>query len=325
MKALVQDRYGSADVLRIEDIEEPPVGAGQVLVRVHAAGIDAGVWHLMAGRPYLLRLFGFGFRAPRVRVRGRDVAGTVAAVGPGVTRFRVGDEVFGTTLEGSFAEYTRTTADRLAPKPANLGFAPAAAVPVSACAALHALRDAGKLEAGQTVLVIGAGGGVGSFAVQLAAALGAAVTGVCSTGKADLVRSLGAERVIDYTREDFADGSHTWDLILDIAGNSTLSRLRRSLTPTGTLVIVGGEGGGAVFGGIDRQLRAAMLSAFVKQTLRGVFSAEGADDLEELRKLLEAGTIRPVVDRTFSLGEAADGIRYQHAGRARGKVVVTVS
>jgi len=324
MKALVQNRYGSADLLHLEDIEEPEVGADEVLVRVQAAGIDAGVWHLMAGRPYLLRLFGFGLRAPRLRVRGRDVAGTVAAVGDRVTRFRVGDAVFGTSLSGSFAEYTRVPADRLAQKPANLGFVEAAAVPVSACAALHALRDARKVQAGQRVLVIGAGGGVGTFAVQLATAFGATVTGVCSTGKVDLVRSLGAERVIDYTREDFADGRNTWDLILDIAGNPTLSRLRRALTPTGTLVIVGGEGGGAVLGGIDRQLRALLLSGFVKQTLRGVVSAEGADDLETLGKLLEAGTIRPVIDRTFSLGEAADGIRYQHAGQASGKVVVTV-
>jgi NADPH:quinone reductase-like Zn-dependent oxidoreductase len=324
MKAIVQDMYGSPDVLRLEDVATPEIGDDDVLVQVRAAGVDAGVWHLMAGRPYLLRLFGVGLRAPKVRVRGRDVAGTVAAVGRNVSRFRPGDEVFGTSLEGSYAEYTRARQDRLEPKPASLDFEQAAAVPVSACAALHGLRDAGRLQPGQSVLILGAGGGVGTFAVQLAKAFGATVTGVCSTAKADLVRSIGADEVIDYTREDFAGGGNRYDLILDIAGNNRLSRLRRALAPGGTLVIAGGEGGGRVLGGIDRQLRASLLSPFIRQKLRMLMSAERPDDLRDLRELIEAGQLTPVIDRTYPLVEAPDAIRRLRAGQARGKLVVTV-
>jgi NADPH:quinone reductase-like Zn-dependent oxidoreductase len=323
MKAVVQERYGPPDVLELREIETPVAGDGDVLVRVRASGVDQGVWHLMAGLPYLVRLAGVGLRAPKNPVRGYDVAGRVEAVGANVTRFRPGDEVFG-TCRGSFAEYARARPDRLAPKPANLTFEQAAAVPISGYAALQAVRDQGKVQPGQRVLIIGAGGGVGTFAVQLSKAFGAEVTGVCSTTKTDLVRSIGADRVIDYTREDFADGRNRYDVILDIAGNRSLSHLRRALAPEGTLVIVGGEGGGRWLGGIDRQLRAHLLSPFVRQKLGTWISTEQEEDLETLRELLEAGTVTPIIDRTYALGEVPAAIRYLREGRARGKVVVRV-
>lgn len=241
MKAMTRDKYGSAEVLHLDDIDLPVVGADEVLIRVHAAGVGPDVWHMMTGRPYLIRLMGAGLRRPKDRRIGRDVAGTVEAVGKDVTQYRPGDEVFG-VCDGAFAEYARARAGDIAPKPKNLTFEQAAAVPVSACAALHGLRDAGGLQAGQKVLIIGASGGVGTFAVQLAKAFGAHVTGVCSTAKAGMVRSIGADHVIDYTREDFTDGAQRYDLILDTAGRRPLRRLRRALTPRGTLVIVGGEG-----------------------------------------------------------------------------------
>jgi NADPH:quinone reductase-like Zn-dependent oxidoreductase len=271
MKAIVQDTYGPPDVLQLREIDMPTIGGDEVLVRIHAAGVDQGVWHLMAGLPYLIRIAGFGLRAPKNPVRGYDVAGRVEAVGENVTRFQPGDEVFG-TCRGSFAEYASAQDDRLAPKPANLSFEQAAAVPISGYAALQAVRDQGKVRPGQRVLIIGAGGGVGTFAVQLAKAYGAEVTGVSSTSKTDLVRSIGADHVIDYTREDFADGRNRYDVILDIAGNRSLSHLRLALAPEGTLVIVGGEGGGRWLGGNDRQLRAQVLSPFVRQKLGTFFS-----------------------------------------------------
>src|SRR6266511_4267571 len=323
MKAIVQDTYGSPDVLQLKEIDRPLVGDDEVLVRVHAAGVDQGVWHMMAGLPYLIRIAGFGLRTPKNPVRGYDVAGRVEAVGENVSRFQPGDEVFG-TCRGSFAEYACARADRLAPKPASLTFEQAAAVPISGYAALQAVRDQGKVRPGQRVLIIGAGGGVGTFAVQLAKAYGAEVTGVCSTTKTDLVRSIGADHVIDYTQEDFADGRNRHDIILDIAGNRSLSHLRRALAPEGTLVIVGGEGGGKWFGGIDRQLRAQMLSLFVRQKLGTLIATARKDDLQIWREFLEAGTVKPVVDRTFALSEVAEAIRYLREGRARGKVVVTV-
>jgi NADPH:quinone reductase-like Zn-dependent oxidoreductase len=268
MKAVVQDTYGSPEVLELRDIDKPLVGDDEVLVQVRAAGVDPGVWHLMTGRPYLVRVMGYGLRTPKVGVRGRDVAGRVEAVGTNVTRLRPGDEVFGIG-EGSFAEYMCARPDKLAPKPANLSFEQAAAVPISGLTALQALRDTGKLRPGQQVLIVGAAGGVGSFAVQLAKAFGAQVTGVSSTTKVDLVRSIGADEVIDYTRQDFADGARHWDLIVDTAGRRSLSQLRRALTRRGTLVIVGGEGGGRWLGGFDRQiLRAPLLSGLVRQRLR---------------------------------------------------------
>jgi NADPH:quinone reductase-like Zn-dependent oxidoreductase len=323
MKAILQDRYGSPDVLEPREIDPPVVGDEQVLVRVQAAGVDQGVWHEVAGLPYLFRVAGIGVRAPKNPVPGHDVAGIVEAVGEKVTGFRPGEEVFG-TCRGAFAEYACARADRLAPKPANLSFVQAAAVPTSAATALQALRDKARVRAGQRVLIIGAGGGVGTFAVQLAKAYGAEVSGVCSTAKAELVRSLGADQVIDYTREDFADGRNRYDSILDIAGNRSLSHLRRALAPEGTVVIVGGEGGGRWFGGIDRQLRAQMLSLFVGQKLGTLIAIARREDLQVLREFLEAGTVKPVVDRTFALSEAAEAIRYLREGRARGKVVVPV-
>ncbi len=329
MKAIVQDAYGSPNVLRLEEVEQPPVGDDDVLVRVSAAGVDAGVWHLMAGRPYLFRAMGPGVRAPKNRVRGADLAGRVEAVGGNITQLKAGDDVFGScnpVRDGSFAEYARAQADRLAPKPANLTFEQAAAAPVSGVTALQGLRDAGKLQSGQTVLVTGAAGGVGSFAVQIAKALGAEVTGVCAATKADLVASIGADHVIVYTREDFADGTRHYDLILDTAGRRPLSHLRRALTPHGTLVIVGGEGGGRWLGGFDRQmLRAPLLSLVGSQTLRSVMGKVNTDDLNALRELIEAGKVTPAVDRAYPLAQAPEAIRYVHERHARGKVVVTVA
>ena len=327
MMAIVQDRYGPPDVLELREIDRPVAGPDDVLVRVCAAGVDQGVWHLMAGQPYLARLMGVGFRAPKVPVRGFEVAGRVEAAGGNAAGFQPGDEVFGSCEggSGSFAEYACARVDRLAPKPANLGFEQAAAVPVSGVTALQALRDRAEVRAGQRVLVIGAGGGVGTFAVQLAKAFGAEVTGVCSAAKQELVRSLGADDAIDYTQEDFADGRDRWDVILDTAGNRSLSHLRRALTPHGTLVIVGGEGGGRWLGGFDRQaVRAPVLSLFVGQRLRSLIGAVRADDLQVLRELIEAGKVTPVVDRVYPLSEAADAVRYLRGGHASGKIVLSV-
>jgi NADPH:quinone reductase-like Zn-dependent oxidoreductase len=323
MKAIVQDTYGSPDVLQLREIDKPVVGEDEVLVRVQAAGVDQGVWHSVAGLPYLFRIAGIGVRAPKNPVPGLDVAGRVEAVGGSVTLFQPGDEVFG-TCRGSFAEYASARADRLGPKPAKLSFEQAAAVPTSGATALQAVRNKGKVRPGQRVLVIGAGGGVGTFTVQLAKAFGAEVAGVCSTTKMELVRSIGADRVIDYTREDFADGRNRYDVILDIAGNRSLSHLRRALAPEGRLVIVGGEGGGKWFGGIDRQLRAQVVSLFVRQKLGTLIATARKEDLEELRGLVEAGRVTPVVDRTFPLSEVPEAIRYLRDGHARGKVVITV-
>jgi NADPH:quinone reductase-like Zn-dependent oxidoreductase len=324
MKAVVQDRYGSPDVLRIEEQDAPSLGDHDVLIRVRAAGVDAGVWHVMAGKPYLLRLLGFGLRAPKQRIAGRDVAGHVTEVGKSVTRFAPGDEVFGTTLEGSFAEFTRTPEERLALKPATISFEQAAVVPVSGCAALHAVRDGGRVKAGENVLVLGAGGGVGSFAVQIAVALGATVTGVCSTSKVDFVRSLGAAQVIDYEREDFANRPDRYHLIVDTAGHNSLARLRRVLVRYGTLVIVGGEGGGSLLGGFGRTLRAPLASAFMSQRMVGLISEEDQQALETLREMLAAGSITPVIDKAFRLEQAAAAIEYLHAGSPSGKVVLTI-
>lgn len=323
MRAVVQDAYGAPDVLELREVARPAIGPGEVLLRVHAAGVDQGVWHLMAGLPYVVRVAGYGMRTPKNPVRGLDVAGQVDAVGAEVTRFRPGDDVFG-TCGGSFAEYASAREDRLARMPANLGFEEAAVVATSGYAALQAVRDHARVRAGQHVLVIGAGGGVGTFAVQIAKAHGAQVTGVASSAKIDLVRSIGADAVIDYTVEDFAGQPDRYDVILDTAGNRPLFRLRRALTPNGTLVIVGGEGGGRWLGGVDRQLRARLLSPFVGQSLRTFVSSERTEDLEELRRLIEAGDVAPVVDRAFPLSAVPDAIRYLRAGRPRGKTVVTV-
>jgi len=321
MRAIVQDGYGSADVLRSAQIARPAIGGAEVLLRVHAAGLDRGTWHLMAGRPYLVRL-AVGLRGPRKPVPGLDVAGTVVAVGPDVTRFSVGDEVFGFS-QGSFAEYAAARESKLAAKPANVSFEQAAAVPVSAVTALLALTDVGQVTAGQKVLITGASGGVGSYAVQLAKAFGAEVTGVCSASKMDLVRSLGASHVLDYTQDDFADGTRRYDLIVDIAGNPSLSRLRRALTPTGTAVIVGGEDSGN-WTGMGRQLRALARSPFLRQRLAIVTPRQRSADLDRLTSLIEAGTVTPSIGATYPLDQVPQALRYLEAGQARGKVVITI-
>ena len=323
MRAITQSRYGTVpeDVMRLDQIARPGIAGNEVLVRVRAAGLDRGTWHVMVGQPYLMRLLGFGFRRPRNRVPGLDVAGTVAEVGAEVTRFAAGDEVFGIG-RGSFAEYAAAREDTLARKPAALSFEQAAAVAVSGLTALQGLRDAGRIQPGQNVLVIGASGGVGSYAVQLAKYFGAEVTGVCGTAKADLVRSIGADHVIDYTCADFADGQRRYDLILDIGGNSPLSRLRRALTRRGTLVIAGGEG--AKWTGVGRQLRALALSVLVRQRLTMCVSRHCQADLDTLRLLTEGGQVIPVVDRTYPLAETPKAMRRLYAEDARGKIVITV-
>ena len=324
MRAVIQETYGSADVLRLATIDIPAVGARDVLVRVQAAGLDRGTWHLMVGKPYLLRLV-FGLRGPKQPVPGHDVAGTVAAIGSEVTSFAVGDHVYGFG-NGTFAEYTVAREDKLALKPTNLGFEQAAAVPVSAGTALQALVDVGRVEAGQKVLITGASGGVGTYAVQLAKAYGAEVTGVCSTAKLDLVRSLGADHVIDYTRENFSTGSKQYDLILDIAGMVALSTLRRTLTRSGTLVLVGGEEGGDWTGGtIGRQLRARTMSLFVRQRLTSCIAKERGSDAARLTELIETGQVTPSVDRTYPLAEAPAAMRHLEAGLVRGKVAITTA
>jgi NADPH:quinone reductase-like Zn-dependent oxidoreductase len=323
MKAIVQDGYGSTDVLELREIGRPVPTDGQVLVQVRAAGLHRGDWHVMTGLPYLIRIVvpSLGLRKPKVSVRGMNVAGTVEAVGPDVTRFRPGDAVFG-WCDGSFAEYAVAPEDQLAAKPANLSFEQAGVVPISGFAALQGLRDVGEIQAGQRVLVIGAAGGVGSFAVQLAKVFGAQVTGVARTTQVDLVRSIGADAVIDYTRQDITDGTRHFDLVLDCAGRRTLSQLRRALTPEGTLVIVGGEGGGRWMGGFIRNLRAPVLSRFVGQRLRMLASKERPEDLQTLRELLDAGKVTPLIDRTFPLSEVPDAIRQMVEGRGRGGLIV---
>ena len=321
MQAIVQDRYGAADVLHLGRVARPMTGDREVLVGVVAAGLDRGTWHLMTGKPYLMRPV-VGFRGPSNPVPGRDVAGVVVGVGSGVTGFSVGDEVLG-IAPGSFAEYAVAHEDKLAHKPAGLTFVQAAAVPISGITALQAL-DAGRVQPGQSVLVLGASGGVGSYVVQLAKAYGAQVTGVAGTAKQDLVRSLGADHVLDHTRDDWADGTHRYDLIIDIAGNPTLSRLRRALTPHGTAVITGGEEGGSFSGGMNRQFRALLLSAFVGQRLTMCISKENGADVARLAALVEAGSVTPAVDRTFPLADVPEAMRELEAGRVRGKIVIRV-
>lgn len=322
MKAIVRETYGSADVLELREIDEPAIGDDDVLVRVHAAGVDPSVWHLMTGVPYLVRLM-CGLRKPKSPVLGWDVAGRVEAVGGNVTLLQPGDEVFG-ACDGSFAEYACAREDKLVPKPANLTFEQAAVVSVSGVTALQGLRNKGEVEPGQKVLIIGAAGGVGTFAVQIAKAFGAEVTGVCSTTKTDLVRSIGADHAIDYTREEFADGRRQYDVILDTAGSRSLSHLRRALTPRGTLVIIGGEAGGRWLGGVDRMLRALMLSPFVRQKLRPLLASGRKEDLQFLKELVEAGKVTPVIDRTYPLSEVSEAVRYLAEWHARGKTVITV-
>ncbi len=322
MKAIVQSGYGGPEVLRLGRAARPAPGDGEVLVRVHAAGLDRGTWHLMTGRPYLMRLMGFGFSAPNAPVPGLDVAGTVVEIGANVTRLAVGDEVFG-IARGSFAELAVARADKLARKPAGVGFEQAAVLGVSAITALQALRDAGRLAAGERVLVVGASGGVGTYALQIARALGADVTGVCSAAKLDLVRSLGAE-AIDYRSAEFADGSRQWDLILDAGGNTPLARLRRAMTPTGRLVFVGGEQGGDWTAGFGRPLGALLLGLFVKQRFAMHATKETAVDLERVKELVEAGRVSPSIDRVIPLEGVVDAIRDLEDGRVRGKIAIAI-
>ncbi len=320
MKAIVREAYGPPERLRLGTVDQPVPGNDDVLVRVVAAGVDQGVWHLVTGLPAIVRLAGFGVRKPKNPVPGMDVAGVVTSVGAKVTAFRPGDEVFGSGTS-TYAEYAKAPAKDLVLKPANVSFEEAGAVPISGLAALQGLRK-GKLAAGQRVLIIGAGGGVGCYAVQLAVAAGARVTGVCRTEKVDFVRSLGADDVLDYTREAITDGGRRYDLILDTGGNRTLRELRRALTATGTLVIVGAEVGGRKQG-IERQLLAMLLTPFVKQELRSYLSMPDQADLQALADHLADGTLR-AVDRTFPLADAGAAIRYLRDGKAKGKVVLTV-
>lgn len=322
MKAVVQRKYGNVDQLQLAEIARPQIAPNEVLVQVRAAGLDRGTWHLMTGRPYLMRLMGFGFFAPKNPVPGLDVAGTVAEVGAAVTRFKVGDEVFG-IAQGSFAQYARALEDKLARKPAGTSFEQSAVLGVSGLTALQAVRAA-KVKPGQRVLIIGASGGVGSFAVQLAKGAGAEVTGVCSASKADLVRSLGADQVVDYQTVDFTAAGSRYHAILDLGGNTRLSRLRRVLTTTGVLVFVGGENGGDWTAGFGRMLLALAVSLLVKQRFVMLMNKEHFSGLEELTKLVEAKQLTPSVDRVCSLGEVPSAMRSLEAGQVRGKVAITL-
>lgn len=322
MKAIVHDDYGTAESLELREMDKPQIGDDDVLLRVHAAGVDRGVWHVMTGLPYPIRLAGYGLRAPKNPILGSDVAGVVEKVGKNVTEYRSGDEVFG-VAKGSFAQYGVVPIDKLALKPANLSFEQAAVVPTSASTALQALRK-GNVQAGHKVLITGASGGVGTFAIQIGKALGAEVTAVCSTPKVELVRSIGADHVIDYKTADFAAGGDHFDVIIDIGGNATLARLRSVLTAKGTLVITGGETAGRWLGGADRQIRAQVLSLFIGQKLRTFIASVNAEDLTALKDMLENGTLTPVLDRTYPLSEVPAAIVYLDEGHARGKVAIAV-
>ena len=324
MKAMVQDRYGSPDVLSLQEIATPEIGDDDVLIRVHSAGVHSGDWHLMKGEPYLMRIVGLGFSGPKARVRGMDVAGKVEAVGKNVTRFQAGDDVFG-VCDGAFAEYARAHQDKIVHMPTNLSYELSAAVPTSACTALQALRDTGEIRSGQKVLIIGAAGGVGMYAVQIAKSFGADVTGVCRTAKMEFVRSIGADHVIDYTAGDFTRSGNRYDLVLDTGGNRSLAALRRVLTPRGTLVLVGGESGDRVIGVLTRSMRALVLSPFVSQRLRMILSITKDHDLQVLKELIEAGKVTPIIDRMFPLSDVPDAIRYLSAGQAQGKIVINVA
>lgn len=315
MRAIVQDRYGSADVWRLERIAPPVPGKDEVLIRVRAAGLDRGTWHAMTGQPYLMRVMGFGLRRPKQRVPGLDVAGVVVAVGGAVTRFAAGDEVFGVS-RGSFAEFAVAREDKLAPKPPTLTFEQAAVVPISGMTALQGLR-AGGLQAGQRVLVIGASGGVGSYAVQIARAEGAHVTGVCSAAKVDLVRSLGADEVIDYTAEDFAAGPERYDVVVDCVGNAGFARSRAVLTPGGTLLLVVADVPGILGARRASKRLGGLVTAFGA-------SLPGRQALQQLLDLAERGEIRAVVDSIFDFDDIVEAHRRVDTGRKRGNVIVRV-
>lgn len=319
MRALLRRTYGAPEVLRVSECERPRAGRGEVLLRVKAAGLDRAAWHLVTGRPYAMRLV-FGLRRPRNPVAGREVSGVVVALGEGVSRLEVGDEVFGIG-EGTFAEFATARADKLVKKPAALSFEAAAVSGISGLTALDAL-EAGRVQAQQRVLIVGASGGVGTFAVQLARAMGARVTGVCSRAKVHRVRSLGAEQVVDYTAEDVTARDERFDVILDVGGRTPVARLRRVLSPTGALVFVGGEGGGALTGGMGRQLGAALLAPFTKQRFVTLLAHESHRDLERLSAYLAAGTVAPVVERVVGLGDVAAAMSDLARGAVLGKIAV---
>jgi NADPH:quinone reductase-like Zn-dependent oxidoreductase len=323
MKAIVYHEYGSPDVLELREIDKPVVEDDEVLVRVRAASANPADWHFMRGQPYIMRPQS-GLRKPRNSVLGRDISGQVEAVGKDVTRFRPGDEVFGDVETAGFAEYRCVTEGFLGPKPANLTFEQAAAVPLAALTALQGLRDAGQVQPEQKVLIIGASGGVGTFAVQIAKWLGADVTGVCSTRNVEMVRSLGADHVIDYTQEDFTQSGQKYDLIFQLAGTRSPSDCRRALTPKGTLVLSSGESDGRWIGPVDRIIKAVALSPFVSQKLGSFLAKPNEEDLQFLKELIEAGKVKPVIGRRYPLSEAPEAIRYLEEGHARGKVVITV-
>jgi NADPH:quinone reductase-like Zn-dependent oxidoreductase len=321
MRAAVRNAYGTTEVLAVRDVARPVAGAGEVLVRVHAAGIDRGAWHLMTGRPYLLRLAGFGVRRPKNPGLGTELSGTVEAVGRGTTGFRVGDEVYGVG-RGTFAQYAVAASATLARKPAGISHLAAAAVPASGVTALQAIRDHGRLQPGQSVLVIGASGGVGSFAVQIARALGGQVTGVAGTAKLDFVRALGVDDVLDYRAGDITDQGRRYDLVLDIGGTRPLAAQRRPLNPKGTLVFVGGEGGGPLTGGLGRQAPAAAFSLCTAQRFETFWVARPTDaDLDTLTGMIESGDVTPAVDRAWPLADIATGMRDLERGSVRGKIV----
>ncbi len=321
MKAMVQDTYGSAEVLELRDVDKPEIGENEVLIRVRAAGVNPADWAVMSGLPYVARPV-YGMRKPKNPVRGTDVAGQVEAVGASVTRFRPGDEVFGWSV-GAYAEYA-VSDGTLALKPANLTFEQAASVPMAGLVALQALRDHGNVQAGQTVLINGASGGIGTFAVQIAKSLGAEVTGVCSTRNMDLVRSIGADHVIDYTVDDFTRSGQRYDFILDNVSNHSLSDLRRALTPTGALVPNGGGFDNHWFASGGRVLRAQVLKRSVDRRLRPFLVSQSQADLVVLKELIEAGKITPVIERTYQLTETAQAIGHVGEGHVRGKVAITV-
>ena len=323
MKAIVQDIYGSADVLEFVEVDKPVIGDSDVLVRVHAAGLHIGDWHVMTGLPYILRILGFGLRGPNIRIRGIDVAGTVECVGKSVSEFRAGDAVFG-TCEGAFAEYACAPEKNLALKPANLSFQQAAAVPTSAFAALQALCNRGEIRRGQRVLIVGASGGVGIFAVQIAKSYKAHVTGVCSTANIDMARSLGADVIVDYTNGDFTSTTERYDIVLDTGGNRALGDLRRLLNPEGTLVLIGGEGGNWVLGGTSKWLHALVIAPLVGQKLRPLVTLPNKEDLLLIKELIESGKLVPVIDRTYMLKDVPDAFRYLENGSVRGKIVITM-
>ena len=324
MKAIVQERFGPPDVLRLMDADMPEPGTGEVLIRVRAAALNPYDWHMLRGDPRIARLIGAGLTRPKSRIAGIDAAGVVQTAGPGVTSLRPGDKVLG-FCPGAFAEYALAKADLMVPVPDGLTFEEAAAVPMAATTALRGIRDIGEVRAGHRVLVNGAGGGIGTFAVQIVTALGAEVTGVCSTGNVELVRSLGAAHVLDYTAADFTAGPVRYDVILDNVGNWPLRRLRRALTPAGILVFNGGGSPGQLLGALGTLAEGVVVNGFVRQRIRPLLPAQKRAELLAVTGLIEAGTLTPVVGRTYALPDTAEGVRYMETGHARAKAVVTVA